>query len=317
MKRYLARRVGQAIVVVIGVTMLAFFLQSLIATGPALARILIGGRAGLPQIRAFVHEYGLNAPLPVQYLRYVRQLAEGNLGYSFKLGESVDSLIAQTLPKDAVLVGASLVLALMIAIPSGVIQAARRNKLIDYVGTGISFLLYSFPYFLSGLLLIAFFAVDLHIFPAEAPQGPTLGQIFTHPVGLILPILTLGLGNYALFSRYMRSSAVDVLTQDWIRTARAKGLPERRVLLWHVLRNSLLSVVTLVGLSLPTIMTAGLVVEYVFNFPGTGLIFFNAAVTSDYPVELGVVVLIAIATVVGNLAADLAYAALDPRVRYV
>jgi peptide/nickel transport system permease protein len=314
---YVFRRVLQAVIVLIGVTLVAFVLQNLVASGPRLARVIIGGRAGTGAIQAFIHQYGLNKPLPVRYVDFVWQLLQGNLGYSYKLSESVDGLIGQTLPKDAILVGFALVIALLIAIPVGLLQASRRNRGIDYVGTGVAFILYSMPYFLLGLLLIALFAVKLKIFPTQAPQGTTVGQILSQPSGLVLPVMTLALGNYAIFSRYMRSSAVDTLTQDWVRTAHSKGLPERQVVRRHVLRNSLLSVVTLVGLSLPGVVTAGLIVEFVFNFPGTGVIFFNAATTSDYPVELGITVVVTIATVVGNLGADLAYAALDPRVRYV
>jgi peptide/nickel transport system permease protein len=313
---YLLRRLAQAVIVVVGVSIIAFILQNLVATGPALARAIIGTHAGPVQVHAFIKEYGLNAPLPVQYWHFFWQLLHGNLGYSYKQNESVDALIAHDLPKDAILVGSALVLALLIAIPVGVLQAARRNTVFDYLGTGFSFLLYSMPYFLLGLLLVAAFAVSLQLLPAEAPQGATITEVLSQPKALVLPVATLALGNYAIFSRYMRSAAVENLAQDYIRTARAKGLSERGVLWRHLLRNSLLSVVTLVGLSVPAILTAGLVVEYVFNFPGTGLVFYNAAVNSDYPVELGITVLVSVATVVGNLLADVGYAVLDPRVRY-
>jgi peptide/nickel transport system permease protein len=137
-----------------------------------------------------------------------------------------------------------------------------------------------------------------------------------HPSGLILPILTLTVVSYALFTRYMRSSAIDSLAQDYIRTARAKGVPEGQILTRHLLRNSLVPVVTLIGVSIPQILTAGLITEYYFNFPGLGLEYFNAATSDDYPVMIGITVLVAAATVIGNLIADLAYAVLDPRVRY-
>lgn len=316
MIRYIVRRLIQAVIVVVGVTIIAFVLQNLVATGPALARAVIGLRAGPTQVHAFIKEYGLNSPLPVQYGHYFWQMLHGNLGYSYKMNDSVDSLIAHDLPRDLLLVGSALVIALLIAIPVGLVQAAHRNGLIDYVGTTVSFVLYSMPYFLLGLLLIAAFSVNLGILPAEAPQGTSITQVLSQPRALILPIATLALGTYALFSQYMRSAAVENLAQDYVRTARAKGASRRRVLWRHVLRNSLLSVVTLVGLSVPAILTLGFVVEYVFNFPGVGLLFYNAATNADYPVELGITILVSVATVVGNLAADLAYAALDPQVRY-
>jgi peptide/nickel transport system permease protein len=229
---------------------------------------------------------------------------------------SVDAIVSHDLPNDILLVGASLLLALLIAIPLGILQAVRRNRLADYTATGISFVLYSMPSYLLGLLLIAVFAVNLRLLPAEAPQASTITGVLADPAGLVLPILTLTLVTCALFSRYMRASAIDSLAQDYIRTARAKGLGQSAILSRHLLRNSLIPVVTLVGISLPGILTFGLLVEQLFNFPGIGLAYFNAAVNGDYHVVFGVTVLVALATVLGNLFADLAYAVLDPRVRY-
>jgi peptide/nickel transport system permease protein len=229
---------------------------------------------------------------------------------------SVNAIVIHDLPNDILLVGGSLVLALLIAIPLGVVQAVRRNKLTDYTATGVSFVLYSMPAYLLGLLLISIFAVNLRLLPAEAPQAPTITGVLADPAGLVLPIATLTLVTCALFSRYMRSSAIENLAQDYIRTARAAGLGQMAILSRHLLRNSLIPVVTLVGLSLPSILTFGLIVEELFNFPGIGLAYYNAAVNGDYPVVFGVTVLVALATVLGNLFADVAYAVLDPRVRY-
>ncbi len=240
----------------------------------------------------------------------------GNLGFSYRLNRSVDSIIASDLPRDILLVGTSLVLAVVIAVPVGVMQAVKRNRGLDYAGTATAFVLYSMPSYALGLILIGFFAITIKALPSEAPQGTTVGSMLAHPSGLVLPVATLTLVTFALFSRYMRSSAIENLAQDYIRTARAKGLPERTVLRRHLLRNSLIPVATLVGLSLPAVLTAGLVLEYLFNFQGLGLEYFNAATNSDFPVMLGITVLIGFATVVGNLFADIAYAVLDPRVRY-
>jgi peptide/nickel transport system permease protein len=311
---YIIRRIGQAVIVLLGVTLLVFILRHLLPG--SIARAIIGPRASPSQIAAFNHEYGLDRPLPVQYLSFLNQIIHGNLGYSFKQNMSVDSIVIHDLPNDILLVGGSLVLALLIAIPLGVLQAVRRNKLADYTATGISFLLYSMPAYLLGLLLISFFAVNLRLLPAEAPQAPTITGVLSDPAGLVLPIATLTLVTCALFSRYMRSSAIENLAQDYIRTARATGLGQMAILSRHLLRNSLIPVVTLVGLSLPSILTFGLIVEELFNFPGIGLSYYNAAVNGDYPVVFGVTVLVALATVLGNLFADVAYAVLDPRVRY-
>lgn len=244
------------------------------------------------------------------------QILHGNLGRSYKLNEPVTSVLAQDMPKSILLVGAALVLSVLVAIPVGVIQAVRRNRAMDYVGTGVSFFLYSMPTFWAGQIVILIFAEKLNIFPAEAPQGSTIGQIISQPAGLVLPVVTLALITYASFSRYMRSSAIEALAQDWIRTAKAKGLSNRAILIKHMLRNALIPIATLVGLSLPQIFTAGLVTEQVFNFPGTGLDFYDAAVSRDFPLLLGIILVISVATVIGNLLADIAYAVLDPRVRY-
>ena len=314
MTGYILRRIGQAVIVLLGVTILVFILQHLLPG--SIARAIIGPRASAAQLAAFNREYGLDRALPVQYFSFLNQVVHGNLGYSFKQNTSVDAIVLHDLPNDILLVGTSLVLALLIAIPLGIAQAVRRNKLTDYTATGVSFLLYSMPAYLLGLLLISVFAVNLRLLPAEAPQEPTITGVLSDPAGLVLPIATLTLVTCALFSRYMRSSAIESLAQDYIRTARAKGLGQFAILSRHLLRNSLIPVVTLVGISLPGILTFGLIVEELFNFPGIGLAYFNAAVNGDYPVVFGVTVLVALATVAGNLFADVAYAILDPRVRY-
>lgn len=212
--------------------------------------------------------------------------------------------------------GLSLIFSLVIAIPTGIAQAVKRNSTVDYAGTGISFLLYSMPQYAIALLLIQFLSISFHVFPAEAPQSTSAIGMLEHPAGLVLPILSLTLVTYAAFSRYMRSSAIDTLAQDYIRTARAKGLPERLVLMRHLLRNSLVAVVTLVGLSIPLVLTGTLIIEQVFNYPGAGLEYYQAALRNDYEVMLGITVLVGVITVVGNLLADIGYAILDPRIRY-
>jgi peptide/nickel transport system permease protein len=314
MTGHILRRLGQAVVVVLGVTLVTFLL--LHALPGNLARSIIGPRATPQQIAAFDHQYGLDRSVWYQYWTYLWQLVHGNLGYSFRLSRSVTSLLASELPRDLVLGGVSLVLSLAIAIPVGVAQAVRRNRFGDYLGTGVSFVLYSMPTYALGIILIQILAITFHVLPAEAPQAATTLGVLRHPSGLVLPVATLTLVTYAQFSRYMRSAAIETLAQDYIRTARATGLPERLVLWRHLLRNSLISVVTLVGVSIPVVVTGTLIVEQVFNFSGAGLEYYNAALTNDYPVMLGITVVVGIATVVGNLLADIGYALLDPRIRY-
>ena len=314
MTGYIGRRLLQAVIVVVGVTLLTFLLQHLIPGN--IARAIVGPRATESQIAEFNREWGLNKPVPLQYFSFLDQLVHGNLGYSYKQNRSVDSMVVQYLPRDVMLGGVSLVLAVLIAVPIGLTQAVRRNRAADYVGTGVSFVLYSMPEYWLAFLLIAGLSISVRLLPPQAPQGNSLETILAHPSGLVLPIATLTLITFALFSRYMRSSAIDTLSQDYIRTARAKGLSERWIRYRHVLRNSMIPIATLIGLQLPWLVTSVLVVEYVFNFQGLGLQYYNAALNSDYPVELGITVLVGVLAVVGNLFADIAYAVLDPRVRY-
>jgi peptide/nickel transport system permease protein len=314
MTGFIIRRLGEAIVVTIGVTIITFAL--LHALPGSLARDVLGNRASPQAIAQFNHQNGLDRPIYTQYWLFVDKLIHGNLGYSYQYNRSVNSLLATELPRDLILGGLSLILALVIAIPVGIAQAVKRNRMLDYAGTGVSFLLYSMPQYAIALLLIQFLAISFHVFPAEAPQSTSALGILGHPAGLVLPVASLTLVTYAQFSRYMRSSAIDTLAQDYIRTARAKGLPERLVLWRHLLRNSLIAVVTLVGLSIPVVITGTLIIEQVFNYPGAGLEYFQSALRNDYEVMLGITVLVGVITVFGNLIADIGYAILDPRIRY-
>lgn len=311
---YIIRRLGQAILVTLGVTVITFILLHLLPG--SLARDILGNRATPQAIALFNHQNGLDQPVYVQYWDFLKKLTHGNLGYSYQFNRSTDSLLAGELPKDLFLGGISLILSLVIAIPVGVAQAVRRNGPVDYAGTGISFLLYSMPQYAIALLLIQFLSISFHVFPAEAPQASSVGGMLSDHSALVLPVASLTLVSYAYFSRYMRSSAIDTLAQDYMRTARAKGLPERLVLWRHLLRNSLVTVVTLVGLSIPVILTGTLIIEQVFNFPGAGLEYYNATLRNDYEVMLGITVLVGVITVLGNLIADIGYAVLDPRIRY-
>jgi peptide/nickel transport system permease protein len=318
MTGYIIRRLGQAVIVTFGVTIATFLLLHLIPSD-TLARQIVGPRASQQTLNQFVSQYGLNQNIFVQYWKWLLRLLHGNLGYSYHLNKSVDLILQQYLPKDLLLGITSLVLATAIAIPIGIAQAVKRNGPLDYAGTGVSFVLYAVPQYLLGAILIIILVEHQHVIglAAEVHQNAqTVGGMLSHPTNLVLPVLVLTLTIYALFSRYMRSSAIDTLAQDYIRTARAKGLPEHRVLSRHLLRNSLITVVTLVGLSIPGILTAGLIVEQVFNYPGLGYLYYQSAVTSDFSEMLGITVLVAMATVIGNLLADIGYAVLDPRIRY-
>jgi peptide/nickel transport system permease protein len=311
--RFLARRCSQAVIVLLLVSIIVFGLTRLLPGGPA--RAILGVHATPTNIAAFNRENGLNGPLPAQYWHWLSGVLTGNFGFSYVLNQPVSSLLAQRLPKTAFLAGISVVLAVLIAVPVGLYQAVRRGRADDYAVTTVTFVLYSTPAFWVALLLIDVLAVRLHVFPAEAPQG-SFSAVFSDPGALVLPVLTITLVSIAAFSRYIRSSVLDELAQDYVRMARSKGARRRVILTRHVLRNALSPVVTLLGLSLPFILSGTLITEQVFNYPGVGLLAFNAAVGQDYPVLLGVVLVVGIATVVGSLLADIAYALLDPRVHY-
>jgi peptide/nickel transport system permease protein len=311
---FLIRRIGQSIIVLFFVTVFTLFLVHLFPGGPI--RALLGPKANAYQIAYYNNLYGFNKPFYVQYLKWVGQLLSGNLGYSPKLNLTVSAEIGQYLPKTLILVLIGLVVSLLFGIPLGIYQAVKRNTVGDYVLTGVSFLGYSTPTFFVGLMLVDWFAVDTHVFPAFAPQGTSVGSILGDPRALVLPVVSYAFVLYALWSRYMRSSTMDNMVQDFVRTARAKGASERRVVWVHVFRNSLISIVTLLGLSLPTLVAGAIFIEVVFNYPGMGLAFYTAALNVDYETLLGFTVLATVATILGNLVADVGYAMLDPRVRY-
>lgn len=313
MLEYIIRRVVHALVVVLGVTIIVFILIHTLPGGEARAEL--GARATPARVAAFNHANGLDKPLPLQYVIYVGKLARGDLGFSYAQEQSIGSLLATNLPKTLFLMALSYGLALLIALPLAVYQAVRRNKPDDYVLTALSFILYSMPVFWLALLLIIPFAVDWKLLPPNAPHGG-LGTVITHPAGLVLPVVTLALVTVAWFSRYLRSSVMENLVQDYVRTARAQGLSRREVLVHHVLRNSLLPVITLLGIALPWLFSGALVIEVIFNYPGMGLLFWNAAQSQDYPVLLGTVIVVGFATAMGSLVADLLYLVVDPRVKY-
>lgn len=313
MTGYIIRRLGTAIVVVVGVSIFIFALLHLIFPSPALAEL--GPRATQASIAAFNKQNGFDSPWFVQYLHYMGDLLHGNLGTSYKLNQSVDSLLAERWERSAYLSGISLVLAVLIALPIGVYQAVRRNTVGDYAVTSAAFIVYAMPVFFLGLILIQVFALDLHWFGFEASQSDSVLTVIGDWHDMTLPIATLTLLSVASFSRYMRSSSMDVLAQDFIKVARAKGLPERLVLLRHLVRNASLPMVTLIGLSLPGLLAGNLITETLFNFQGLGLLFFNSLGNQDYNVLLAYTLIGAVLTVVGNLIADIALTVADPRIR--
>jgi peptide/nickel transport system permease protein len=309
---YIVRRLLHAVIVLFIVSLVVFGLLHALPGG--LARAQLGLGAKTYQVHELEVTEGLLKPLPIQYLIWASHAISGNLGFSYKLNSPVSALLGRYLPRTILLVGTASVLALAVAVPLGLYQGLRRSKVDDHLISIWMLIFYAMPDFLLGSIGIILLNIDINVFPSTAT---TFGQsgLRTDALDLVLPVGTLFLGSVAYFSRYMRSSVIDNLLEDYVRTAYAKGQTTRGVLARHVLRNSLLSVMTLVGLTLPYVFSGALIVETLFNFPGIGLLFYDASQDRDYPVLLGVVLIVTVTVVVGSLLADLGYALLDPRVR--
>jgi len=313
MVSYLVRRLVTSIVVVIGVSIFIFVLLHAIYPSPA--RDVLGLSARPSQIAAWNKTNGYDDPVIVQYLRYMNNLLHGNLGYSYAENQTVLALFQERVWRSVYLSGISLLIAVLIALPLGIFQAVKRNSIGDNVATSAAFILYSMPSFFLGLILIQVFALTFPIFNFEASQSLSVWAVMGDWYSMTLPIMTLALITVAAFSRYMRSSSMDVLAQDYIKVARAKGLPERLVLSRHLVRNASLPMVTLIGLSLPALLAGNLIVESLFNFQGLGLLFYESLNKVDYPVMLAYTLAGAVLVVVGNLIADIALTIADPRIR--
>jgi peptide/nickel transport system permease protein len=311
---YVIRRLSVAVVVVIGIALISFAMLHYLSPSPVYA--VLGAKAQPLAVKVWNAQHGYDRGELAQFVTYLGNIAHLDFGYSYKLSQSVSALFKENAGRSAYLSGAALILSLVIAMPLGIAQAVRRNSLGDYTATSLNFILYSMPSFFLGLILIQFFALDWHIFPPGVSDSiTTTWQAFTHPLQLFLPIITLAAINVASFSRYMRSSALDNLAQDYIRLARAKGLSQRSVLFRHLLRNASLPMITLVGLSIPSLLAGNLLIEVLFNYPGLGQLFFQALGNEDYNILLAYTILGGILTVLGNLIADVAITVADPRVR--
>ncbi len=313
MTAYLIRRLAISLVVIVGIALLTFVATHVISPTPG--RAVLGDKAPIAAVNAFNRAHGYDRAVWAQFGSYLWQLVHGNLGYSYKLNQSVDSLIIENAPHSMWLSGSSLVLSILIAIPLGIFQAVKRNSVADQAITAVAFTAYSMPQNFLGILLIGFLAISLHVFPPEASQSEAILPYIFALRANFLPIMTLTITAVAGYSRYMRSSALDALAQDYIRLARAKGLAQRTVLRRHLFRNASLSMVTLIGLSIPALLGGNLVVEYLFNSHGLGLLFINELGNEDFPTVIALTLIAGVATVVGNLVADLALTVADPRIR--
>ncbi len=313
MTAYLIRRTATAVVVLIGVSVFVFLMLHVIYPTPAID--VLGPHANKFSINQWNQQHGFDKPWFVQYLRYIDQLVHGNLGFSYKLNQSVSALFEERWLRSAYLSGITLVLSILIAIPMGIYQAIQRNTIGDGIVTTGAFVTYAMPDFFLYLIAIQALAISIPVFSYEGPQTTSMISIITNWRAMTLPIVCLTLLNLAGYSRYMRSAAIDTLAQDYIKAARAKGLPERLVLYRHLVRNAFLPMITLIGLSIPALLAGNLIAEAVFNFPGLGLLFYDSLGTADYPILLAYTLVGAALTIAGNLVADVALTVADPRIR--
>ena len=313
MAAYLLRRLGVSVVVLIGISIVTFLMLHVLYPLPG--RDVLGLWARPAQVAAWNREHGFFRPVTAQYWHYADGLLHGNLGYSFNQNQSVAALFEQRWARSLYLSGASLLLAILITIPLGIYQAVRRNSIGDHVVTGVAFVTYGVPNWVFYLVAIQLLAFTFPVFDYQASQSSSILTVMGDWRGMTLPIACFALVITAGFSRYMRSAAADTLVQDYIKVARAKGLPERLVLSRHLLRNACLPMITLVGFTIPWLLAGNVVVEAVFNYNGLGLLFDNGLQDTDYPVLLALTLIAAVLTVLGNLLADIALALADPGLR--
>jgi peptide/nickel transport system permease protein len=305
MIRFLAGRLIQSLFILLGVTIITFGLLFLIPADPVR---MIAGRSATPETVASIRaQLGLDQPIPVQYARYLGNLVQGDLGRSYVQKARVSELIASRLPATLQLMAAAIFFELLIGLPAGIFASTRRNRPSDKVVMVFSFVGISAPQFVVGLLLIYVFAYKLELFPLGG-----YGTIWH----IVLPALTLGVTIAGWYSRMSRSSMIDVLRQDYIRTARAKGVTESRVVLVHGLRNAILPIVAMIGIDIGLYAQGIVVVEAVFGWPGIGQLAWLAIQRIDIPIIMGVTLVAAVGIVIGNLLADIATSLIDPRVRH-
>jgi peptide/nickel transport system permease protein len=309
---FLVRRAFVSAVTLLIISLIVFTGVRMIPGDPA--RVLAGteaDEAGIDEIR---EKYGLNAPLPVQYLRWLGLAATGDLGESIRTRTAVTSMIAGKLPITIELTCLSLLVALSIAVPAGVLAAVRRNTVWDVLASGVSLCGVSIPNFWLGIMLILLVSVRFGWLPASG-----FVPFVEDPVGnlqrMVMPALVLGTGLAAVLMRQTRNAMIEVLSADYVRTARAKGLAQRAVVVRHALRNGLIPVVTILGLQMGALMGGAVVTEQIFVLPGFGRLIVEAVFTRDYPVVQGVVLITAASYVLINLAVDVSYSVLNPRIR--
>ncbi|WP_439495338.1 ABC transporter permease [Bosea sp. (in: a-proteobacteria)] len=313
MSAFLLRRFGQAVLLLLIVSMVGFAILHLAPGGP-MSQFAASGEMSQEDLDRIAGQLGLNRPLPVQYAEWLWRMLSGDWGRSYRDGQPVTAVIGSHVGATLQLMATSTLLAMLIGAWIGILGTIRRYSLFDSLATVGAMIALSIPTFWFGLVVIYVFSVWLGWLPSgnryTIGDGSLLNQIH-HMVG---PVMVLALVSTAVWSRYMRSSMLDVVNQDYIRTARAKGLSQRSILIRHALRNALLPMITITGLHVPTLLSGALVTETVFTWPGMGRLFLDSISYRDYPVVMGVLMFSAVLVLIGSLTADLLYGVADPRI---
>ncbi len=318
MSQYLLRRLLILVPSIIGISVILF---TILALAPGDPFEELATNPNVPaEVRANLRaQFGLDDPVAVRYLRWFSAMLQGNWGFSFASRVDVDTLILQRIPVTLLIIGASQVLALLIALPVGVYAATRPYSVFDQIATTLTFIGFSLPTFVTGLLFILLFSVTLgwlpFVYRADISATGWLWY-WEHFKQAIMPVTVLGLFQGASWTRYVRSAVLDVIRLDYVTTARAKGLPERAVVLKHVVRNALIPVVTLVALTMPAVFGGAIVTEQIFRVPGIGSLLISAFLANDTPVIMAVTFVLSCLVILFNLLADIVYGWLDPRISY-
>ena len=318
MARYIARRIVIAVPTLVAISFVIYAILALAPIDP-LAQFGADPRVP-PEVRENIRRaLGLDQPWPVRYVKWFIALVQGDFGYSFMSHGPVMDLIRQRLPNTLAVVGVAYIVGIVVALPVGMLSAVKRNSAVDHVASTFAYVGFSVPTFFTGLLLIILFSVKLHWLPfiydsqLKVADLDTLGKQLKQS---IMPIMVLGLFDAAVLTRYVRAEMLEHLPLDYVRTARSKGLLERFVIVRHVLRNSLIPVVTLIALGVPAVFAGAIVTEQIFRVPGIGELLVRSIGDGDTPVVSGIVFIFAVLVVAFNLVADVLYAVLDPRIRY-
>ena len=316
MAKYLVRRLLLCLVTFIGITVIVYFMASL-APGSPLDAMLAEPGMSLEEQERLAAQWGLDKPVVVQYFSWFGQMIQGNLGYSYRTSQKVTGMVLDALGPTVLLTFSSLFLAYLIAIPIGIRSARKPYSAGDYAATTCALVANALPGFFTGMVAIYIFSVKLKWLPMSgmytSSATATVWEVLRH---LILPASCLAIQQLGSVMRHVRSNMLDILSEDYVRTARAKGLAEKRVVGLHALRNSMIPIVTLFSTSIPFLIGGAVVTESIFSWPGLGSLMVTSIQGRDYPVIMGISVVIAIAVLVGNLLVDLIYGLLDPRVRY-